>query len=446
MTALAPVQHRKRGACPGLSAPMPTGDGLLVRLRPTGTVSLAAFAALCAAARRHGNGVIEITSRGSIQIRGLSAASAPEFAADIAALDIAAEDGVAALSNPLAGLDAEEILDAGALAADLRRALMQRSMAEKLSAKVSVAVDGGGAINLANVSADIRLSAYSRDGETMLAVAVGGDDANSVLLGSVAAVDGVEAATRLLDVLARRGRDARARNVLASEGIAPFRDALSSCPALCRASTSYVRSETKDVDGRDIGERSDAVLRTAMPGHDGGVIGLHPLRDGSLGCGVGLAFGHADADPLERLIDAANATSAHGFRAAPGRALIAVALAPNTAAAFVAAAEKLGFIVRADDPRRSIIACAGAPICASAHIASRALAPRIAGLAKFPIHISGCAKGCAHAAPAALTVVGTPEGCALIANGSARDAPFAVVRSDELPAAIARFTHEAANV
>jgi len=25
----------------------------------------------------------------------------------------------------------------------------------------------------------------------------------------------------------------------------------------------------KDVDGRDIGEPSDAVLRTAMPGHDG---------------------------------------------------------------------------------------------------------------------------------------------------------------------------------
>ncbi|MGN6310402.1 MAG: hypothetical protein ACTHNN_12700 [Xanthobacteraceae bacterium] len=24
----------------------------------------------------------------------------------------------------------------------------------------------------------------------------------------------------------------------------------------------------EDVDGRDIGERSDAVLRTAMPGHD----------------------------------------------------------------------------------------------------------------------------------------------------------------------------------
>jgi hypothetical protein len=27
--------------------------------------------------------------------------------------------------------------------------------------------------------------------------------------------------------------------------------------------------KNKDVDGRDIGERSDVVLRTAMPGHDG---------------------------------------------------------------------------------------------------------------------------------------------------------------------------------
>ena len=85
---------------------MPTGDGLLVRLLPSGTIPLAAFAALCAAARAHGNGVIEITSRGSIQVRGLTAASAPQFASAVAALDIAAEDGVPIHCNPLAGLDA----------------------------------------------------------------------------------------------------------------------------------------------------------------------------------------------------------------------------------------------------------------------------------------------------------------------------------------------------
>ena len=80
-------------------------DGLLVRLLPTGTIPLAAFAALCTAASEFGNGVIEVTSRGSIQVRGLSDASAPEFAEAIAALDIAAEDGFSVLCNALAGLD-----------------------------------------------------------------------------------------------------------------------------------------------------------------------------------------------------------------------------------------------------------------------------------------------------------------------------------------------------
>ena len=73
MTALAINRSQRRGACPGLSAPMPTGDGLLVRLLPIGTIPLAAFAQLCAAARREGNGIIEVTGRGSIQVRGLNA-------------------------------------------------------------------------------------------------------------------------------------------------------------------------------------------------------------------------------------------------------------------------------------------------------------------------------------------------------------------------------------
>jgi len=36
------ASHR-RGACPGLSAPMPTGDGLLVRLMPAEPIPLDAF-------------------------------------------------------------------------------------------------------------------------------------------------------------------------------------------------------------------------------------------------------------------------------------------------------------------------------------------------------------------------------------------------------------------
>ena len=165
----------RRGACPGLSAPMPTGDGLLVRLRPIGTVSFAALVKLCAAAREYGNSVIEVTARGSIQVRGLSAESAPLFANAVATLGIVVEDGLPIFSNPLAGLDAEEILDAAALAAGLRDALAGTTLAKRLAPKVSAAIDGGGVLGLDGISADLRLGAEATPEGAALHIAVGGD-------------------------------------------------------------------------------------------------------------------------------------------------------------------------------------------------------------------------------------------------------------------------------
>lgn len=425
MRALAQAVPLRRGACPGLSAPMPTGDGLLVRLQPIGTIPLAAFSALCAAARRHGNGVIEVTSRGNIQIRGLSERSAPRFAADIAVLGIAADDGVPVHCNALAGIGADEILDASALAADLRRALAQRAMAARLSPKVCVAIDGGGAIGLAPIAGDIRLWATAHDGKVALAVAVDGGEGRGAPLGRVALRDGVEAAVRLLDVVAQRGGDRRARDIVTTEGIATYQAAIADLLLSARP-----REEADpELDSR---LRGDERTRPSP-------IGAHPLRDGSLACCIGLAFGHSDATALQGLTDAARDAGAGGFRAAPGRAFIAVGLPAQTAAAFAAAAAQLGFITQADDSRRRVVACAGAPICSSAHIASRTLAPLISALPACSVHISGCAKGCAQAKPAVLTVVGTAAGCALVANGTTRDAPFATVSVAELPAAIAAF-------
>ena len=396
---------------------MMTGDGLLVRLLPIGSIALDAFAALCAAGRQHGNGIIEVTSRGNIQVRGLSPASAPRFATAVAALAIAAGDGIPVLINPLAGLDAEDIIDAGALAADLRLALARRSLAARLSAKVSVAIDGGSQLNLDGIVADVRLRAETIDGVAALCVSVGGTSQNATHLGCVAGRDGVEVATLLFEVLAQHGRVARARDVVAAEGIATFHSAVADLVI----HDGPVRSQRRSSDA----------------------VGIYPLRDGTFAYGVGLAFGHADATSLQRLTEAAKAAGAHGMRAAPGRVLMIVGLTQQTASSFAAAVEALGFIVQADDPRRHVVACAGAPICASADIAARAIAPQIAAAAaphldgSFKIHISGCAKGCAHSAPAALTVVGTPAGCALIANGTTRDAPFATVATNELPAAVA---------
>jgi precorrin-3B synthase len=417
MIARAPKFPQRRGACPGLSAPMATGDGLLVRLMPVGTVTFAAFAALCAAARQCGNGVVEVTSRGSIQIRGLSAESAPRFAAAVAALGIAAADGIAVLSDPLAGLDPEEAIDAGALAADLRRALARSSLAQRLSAKASVAIDGGGSLNLDGLAADVHLRAEASNGGAVIRVGIGGNGASVSQLGVVLPRDAVAAAVRLLEIVTQRGRNARARDVATAEGIAVFQSAVADL-----------------VD-------DEAPPRSAR--RSGDVIGAHRLRDGSSAYGVGLAFGHADATSLQRLSETAKAAGASGMRAAPGRALMIIGLTPQALSPFAADAEALGFIVRGDDPRRHVVACAGAPICASAQLASRAIAPLIAATAaphlsgSFKIHISGCAKGCAHPAPAALTVVGTAAGCALIANGSVHDAAFKTIATNELPAAIA---------
>jgi precorrin-3B synthase len=427
MSADAMLISPPRGACPGLSAPMPTGDGLLVRFMPTGTIALDAFGKLCAAARRHGNGIVEITARGSVQIRGLTAASAPRFADAVAALDVAADDGVPVLNNPLAGLDPEDIVDAGRLAAAVRRALAETSLAARLAPKVSVAIDGGGALCLDDLAADLRLRAEAMADGAVLHVSVAGDHTTATPIGALAPDRAVTAVMRLLDVIAGHGRAARARDLIAARGVAGFRDAI---------------ADILTAHGQPHEPRPSRQPRR-RPGWE--TIGAHRLRDGTLALGIGLAFGHADAASLEGLVEAARASGVVGLRAAPGRALMIIGLAEQVAAAMAAVADNLGFIVRADDPRRHVIACAGAPICSSGHIAARTIAPRLAEIAAphlgaaFDIHISGCAKGCAQAKAAALTIVGLPQGCALIADGSVRDRPFAAVATEGLPAAIGHY-------
>jgi precorrin-3B synthase len=405
----------RRGVCPGLSAPLPTGDGLLVRMRPIGPVPLAAFDTLCALAAAHGNGVVEITARGSIQVRGLSAASAPRFAAEVAALGIAAEDGIPILLDPLAGL-VEQMIDLTASAADLRRALADRGLAARLGPKISVVLDGGGELSLDALSADLRLRAVRWRDAVLLQVSIGGDAATAVPLGRVAVADASSAVVHLLDVLASRGRSARAHDVLRTEGAGPFHSAVADL---------LLGGVAPQIETR----RTDA-------------LGRHGQRNGRFAYGTGLAFGHADAQSLRALVDVAARAGAGAVVPAPGRILIAVGFTSAQAASdFAAGVERLGFVVRADDPRRRVIACAGAPLCASGHIATRVMAPLIAQAAGplAAVHLSGCAKGCGHPHKAALTIVGSPAGCELIADGAVRDAAFALVAVEELPTAVMKY-------
>jgi precorrin-3B synthase len=82
-----------------------------------------------------------------------------------------------------------------------------------------------------------------------------------------------------------------------------------------------------------------------------------------------------------------------------------------------------GLITDAADPRLRVTACTGAPSCPQGLQPTRDLARRLA--ASVPrdqhLHVSGCAKGCAHSGPADATLVGTRAGYDLIRQGRAMD-------------------------
>jgi len=205
------MTSRRRATCPGLADPLPTGDGLLARLAVTRAMSLDRFAALCGAARTHGNGTIEITSRGSIQLRGLTMGSAPIFAAAVEALDFADAAEGRVLTNPLGGLDPHETFDASGIADRLREALVDSRLAARLAPKVSVVVDGGGTLHLDAIPCDVRLRAVAAN-KAEVHVSLGIDGAGENSFGTVALGHAVDAVLELLNAIAARGPTARARD------------------------------------------------------------------------------------------------------------------------------------------------------------------------------------------------------------------------------------------
>jgi precorrin-3B synthase len=253
-------------------------------------------------------------------------------------------------------------------------------------------------------------------GGRCLHVAVAGDAESATPLGAVMTEHAVEAAMDIVRVIAAAGPTARARDILAASGAAAF------CRAIADRLVDLPRPRR----------------RPAEP------IGMHALRDGNVAIGLGLAFGNADATALGELARAAAASGAAGLRTAPAHTLMIVGLPPHGAAPLADIAQRLGFVVCVSDPRRRVLACAGAPICAAAEIATRTLAQTLAVDIAIPgagapvLHLSGCAKGCACPRSTPLTVVGVHGRCGVVVNGAARDAPVAMLLPEALPSALSR--------
>lgn len=387
-----------RHACPGLSTPMETGDGLLVRILPTGPIPLRAFSGLCAAALTQGNGTMEISARGSVQIRGLTLVTAPLFAAAVAALRLNIGDGVPVLADPLPG-DPTALIDANALAAELRNAIASAALA--LAPKLSVIMDGGGKLHLDALNADIRVRAGATADGPLIHLAVAGDGTTASPLGAVAPEEASAALLRLLAVIAAHGPLVRAAGVLQRCGTAAFQEVIG----------------TRIASAPSLPRRLPAEM-----------VGTHFLKDDLYALGVGLAFGHAEAETLRALTDITRAHGALWARPAPDRSLLLGPFKRTTIKTMREEARRLGFAVDPFDARRRIVACPGAPSCASGLIAARTIAAEIAKSLELPgrgvaVHVSGCAKGCAHPAATRFTIVGTARGCAVVRDGTAGATP-----------------------
>ncbi len=143
----------RRGWCPSLLRPMELGDGWLVRLRPQGAVFTATVArAVAAASAEHGNGLIEITNRANLQIRGLAAETIAPFTAAMAAAGVS-DAGPMVLVSPLTGADPGLAAETLAIADRLAGSEIA------LPPKFGFLVDGGGALPLTGVSLDVTLCA-----------------------------------------------------------------------------------------------------------------------------------------------------------------------------------------------------------------------------------------------------------------------------------------------
>lgn len=386
------VIDMRRGWCPSVLRPMPTGDGLLARLYPRAArLSAAQARAVAAAARACGNGLLDLSNRGNLQIRGVR----PETHARLVALlsEAGLDDAFrprACIVPPLAGPDAVAMADGiEAALADL----------DDLPPKFAVAVDGG-ALPLGDVEADVRLAPIDAD---RLAVALAGPDGFE-WISACARGEGpivLRAVAAAFCAVIRNGDPARRIRDLAPAARARLAADLSLAPALAPPARPSSRP-----------------------------VGTTPLADGTLAVGFGLAFGRLGANLLDRLAEWVERFSAGELRLSPWRSIFLPGIAPEDGQEILALGRDAGLILDDDDPRRAVTACPGAPACASATMPTQADAARLAAQARHlsngaTVHLSGCVKGCARPAPADLTLVGENGRYGVVVRGDARQRPIA---------------------
>jgi precorrin-3B synthase len=354
-----PAAVRSRAdACPGVFAPHDAADGALARIRlPGGVIDAAALRVLAGCAEELGDGRVHLTSRGNLQLRGLS--RSPALAArltDAGLLPSTTHERVRnVLASPLSGI-AGGLADVRGLAAALDRGLCARPELAELPGRFLFAFDDG----RGDVAAEDPDLCWRAPGALLVAgvetgLVVPAADAVAVLL------DAAEA------FLALRAADGGTAWRAAELAEAPARIAA----ALARPCRE---SHVQDVRRPERGFQDNHAARP----------GPVPRADGGTALVVAPLLGELTADQLRLLADTGPTAVVTPWRTV-------VLPAPRLAAAELAAA---GLVV-APGPAADVSACAGRPGCAKALADVRA--DTLAAIGRLPagrVHVSGCARRC----------------------------------------------------
>ena len=353
-----------KGWCPGAHRPMMSGDGLLIRVRPQGgRVDAQTAHGLANLAERFGNGILDLTSRANLQIRGVREDDHAPLLSELCKLGLLDTDPrLEGRRNILVTPFWDEGDQTHRLVQGLTAALGDLP---ELPAKVGFAVDTGSTRMLSDASADIRVE-RAADGGLLVR-------ANGVARGRpVAEAGAVQAVIELAQWLA--------------DHITP--EARRMTPVAAR---------------RQLPDTWTVATPTATT-----KLAPGPTEHGVL---LGAPFGQIPAADLRTVVNETNATA---LRCAPGRLfrLEGVAALPQSS-----------FISNPDDPLLTTDACPGAPFCPQATVETRSLARALAARLGGDLHVSGCAKGCARPSPAARTLIGRAGAFDLVRDGCSWDEP-----------------------
>ncbi|MFD7450794.1 hypothetical protein [Kitasatospora sp. NPDC059827] len=379
----AAVPDRGRAdACPGALRLHAADDGGLARVRlPGGLLTDRQAMALVEAAEALGDGELETTSRGNVQLRGLAADCGAELADRLRAVGLLPSDTHERVRNivasPLAGLDAAGNADVQAWVRELDARLCASDWAAGLSGKFLFALDDGRG-DVAALDADVTLIAAS-DGPALLR------------LGRAAHGQPVEAGREVTAVL-----DSARAFLDALRGVGRKAWHLREVPELLPAGTAPLPAFAGAGAWPGIG---------ALPG----------------GLSVGMRFGRADAGQWRALV----AASAGELRLTPWRG----AVLPGAPADRLPALAAAGLRTEPGSAWERATACTGLPGCAKSLADVRADAARAlergvpaAGGGGLPVHWSGCERRCGHPAGQWVDVLATGHGYRVTVNGPATSA------------------------